>query len=99
MPLSNDPAKRERQLRNLPNLRGEPTSATWRPGATAHLKSGSRSRRPGPLVIDPIKREIQEGLEADLPLKERGQVPAPDRFAVELAAIALLRVRRVSAYL
>jgi hypothetical protein len=43
---------------------------------------------------------FEDALAADLPLKDaEGNVPAPDRFAVELAAIALLRVRRCWAYL
>jgi hypothetical protein len=44
VPLSRDPTKRERQLANLPNLRGEPTSASWRPGAAPHLVHGARGR-------------------------------------------------------
>lgn len=45
-PLSNDPELRANQLRNLPNLRGEATSATWQPGDAPHLQHGARSRRP-----------------------------------------------------
>ncbi len=72
----------------------------WEPGASPALRHGLRSRAPSKVVLDPIVREIEEALAADLPLKNAdGSVPAADRFAVELAAIALLRVRRVSAYL
>ena len=100
MPLSTDPEKKARQLANLPNMRGEPTSATWGPGATPTLVHGLRSRRPPSIVLDPLVREIEEALAADLPLQAAGGgAPAADRFAVELSAIALLRVRRVSAYL
>jgi len=99
-PPSSDPEKRQRQLANLPNLRGEPTRGSWRPGASPNLEHGLRSRRPGPAVLDPLAREIEEALVEDLPVKGRGGgVPAPDRFMVELAAIALLRVRRCAAYL
>lgn len=100
MPLSDDPDKRARQLANLPNMRGEPPANAWAPGASPALKHGLRSRAPSKIVLDPIVREIEEALAADLPLKNAdGSVPAADRFAVELAAIALLRVRRVAAYL
>lgn len=100
MPLSDDPEKRARQLANLPNMRGEPPANAWAPGASPALRHGLRSRAPSKIVLDPIVREIEDALAADLPLKNGdGSVPAADRFAVELAAIALLRVRRVSAYL
>jgi hypothetical protein len=100
VPLSSDEAKRARQLANLPNLRGEATATTWAPGASAALVHGLRSRQPPSVVLDPLVREIEDALGADLPLQAQGGgVPGADRFAVELAAIALLRVRRVSAYL
>jgi len=100
VPSSRDPAKRAKQLANLPNLRGEPTAGSWRPGASPALEHGLRSRRPGPAVLDPLAREIEDALAEDLPIKDaNGDVPAADRFAVELAAIALLRVRRCSAFL
>lgn len=87
-----------RNPRSLANLR--PGAGAWKRGASPNLEHGLRSRRPGPAVLDPLAREIEEALAEDLPLKDAsGQVPAPDRFAVELAAIALLRVRRCSAYL
>jgi len=87
-----------RNPRSLANLR--PGAGAWTPGATTNLEHGLRSRRPGPAVLDPLAREIEDALAEDLPLKAPdGSVPAPDRFAVELAAIALLRVRRCSAYL
>ena len=99
-PASKDPDKHRRQLNNLPNLRGESTRGSWRPGAAPNLEHGLRSRRPAPAVLDPIVREIEDALADGLPLKDAsGQVPAPDRFMVELAAIALLRVRRCAAYL
>lgn len=99
-PLSKDPDKRANQLRNLPNLRGEATSASWLPGSSPALVHGGRTRRPAPVVTDPIVREIERALADDLPLRAQdGGVPAPDRVMVELAAVALLRVRRVSAFL
>lgn len=100
MSVSRDPEKRAAQLANLPNLRGEPTSTTWRPGDSPALTNGLRSRAPAPTVVDPIVREIEAALLAAAPLRDAsGEVPAVDRFAVELAALALLRVRRVHAYL
>ncbi len=87
-----------RNPRSLANLR--PGAGAWQPGATPHLRHGLRSRRPGPLALDPIAEEIRQAIAADLPLKDgSGDVPAPDRFMVELAAIALLRVRRCAAFL
>jgi hypothetical protein len=100
MPLSTDPEKRARQLANLPNMRGEASVSSFAPGATAALVHGLRSRQPPSIVLDPLVREIEEALAVDLPLQAQGGgTPGADRFAVELAAIALLRVRRVSAYL
>src|SRR3954470_20117862 len=100
MPLSRDPKKRARQLQNLPNLRGELPAGAWRPGASPQLRHGLRSRNPPAVVLDPIVREIEEALAADLPLKDTdGGTPAADRFAVELAAVALLQVRRCAHYL
>ena len=87
-----------RNPRSLANLR--PGAGAWTPGATTNLEHGLRSRRPGPAVLDPLAREIEDALAEDLPIKDAsGDVPAADRFAVELAAIALLRVRRCSAFL
>jgi len=87
-----------RNPRSLANLR--PGAGAWRPGASPNLEHGLRSRRPGPAVLDPLAREIEDALAEDLPIKDAsGDVPAPDRFCVELAAVALLRVRRCSAYL
>lgn len=99
-PLSDDPDKRKRQLQNLPNLRGEAPASSFRRGSAPHLRHGLRSRATSPLVLDPIAREIEDALGDDLPLKDPdGEVPAADRLMVELAAQALLRVRRCAAYL
>ena len=95
LPLSRDDEARKRQLENL-----RPGAGAWRPGATPALKHGLRTRKPGPVVLDSIVREIEDALAGDLPLKDgEGNAPAPDRFAVELAAVALLRVRRCWTYL
>lgn len=95
MPLSRDPEKRAKQLANL-----RPGAGRWKPGAAPALEHGLRTRHPSPIVLDPVVREIETALAADLPLKDAdGKVPGADRFAVELAAIALLRVRRCAAYL
>jgi hypothetical protein len=95
-----------RNPRSLANLRRgnvetlQPGAGAWEPGATTHLEHGLRSRRPTRIVLDPIVRELEDALAADLPLKDAdGNVPAPDRFAVELAAVALLRVRRCHHFL
>ena len=45
------------------------------------IKSGLRSRRAGPVFLDPLMQEIEGALAEDLPLKDAdGTVPAPDRF-------------------
>jgi len=46
MPASSDPILRAKQLANLPNLRGERTATTWKPGDAPHLEHGAKSRRP-----------------------------------------------------
>jgi hypothetical protein len=100
MPPSKDPALRANQLANLPNLRGEPPANAFTPGNTARLVHGFRTVNPSPIVLDPIVREIAEALGKTLPMRDANdEVPAADRYALELAALALLRVRRTHAYL
>lgn len=99
-PLSDDPAKRERQLANL--RRGGPANAgSFRPGQPSpNLKHGLRSREPGRLILGEAGREIVEALSAGVPLRdEHGDVPIYDRAAVEAAALHLIIVRRCLGYL
>ncbi len=94
-PVGGGGARNPRSLANL-----QPGAGAWQPGASPNLRHGLTSRQPSRLTLDPIAREIEDALAADLPLKDAdGGVPAPDRFVVELAAIAMLRVRRCAAYL
>jgi len=77
-----------------------PGAGAWQPGTSPALKSGLRTRQPSPIVLDPIKHEIQDALEVDSPLRDpNGGVPAADTFMIELCAIQLLRVRRCAAFL
>ena len=100
MPSSRDPAKRAKQLANLPNLRGEPTAGSWRPGASPALEHGLRSRRPGPAVLDPLLAEIEAALAEDLPIKDaNGDVPAPDRSSGARGATRSRSAQRRSAFL
>ena len=101
MPLSSDPEKRQRQLDNLPNLRGEPTPASWKPGQPSpNLRHGLRSRRPPPSVIDPILDGVLADLETKVPIRDHGgEVPAWLREMAWSAAISKLQVVRCSQYL
>jgi hypothetical protein len=102
MPLSRDPAKRRKQLRNLPNLRGEPTAASWKPGQPSpYLKHGLRSRKTQPPeVIDPILDGVLADLETKVPIRdEQGEVPAWLREMAWSAAISKLQAIRCTRYL
>lgn len=78
-----------------------PGRGAWNPGASPALKSGWRTRRPARVLIDPIVTELTEALAADAPVRDpdTGDVPVYDRMAVEVAAIDVLIVRRLFAYL
>jgi hypothetical protein len=94
-PIGGGGARNPASLANL-----QPGAGAWHPGASPNLRHGLRSRNPPPLTVDPIAREIEAAIADDLPIRDAaGGVPAADRFAVELAAIALLRVRRCAAFL
>lgn len=99
-PLSSDPEKRQRQLANLPNTRGEPTAGSWKAGQPSpNLKHGLRSRRPGPLLGE-AAAEIVDALADTVPLKgPDGQVLPQFVPAVESAALDLIVVKRVLGYL
>ena len=94
MPLSDDPAKRERQLANL------------RPGARPAPLGNQRTRRHGGYAR--VRREEVEAraedlflaLAEDAPLRDPdGELPAVDTAAVHLLAQTLVRLERVTVYL
>ncbi len=98
MPLSNDPAKREAQLRNLPNVRGESTSTTWQPGDAPHLVHGARGRASwnspdwSPAVeLAVVELERCVGVELN---DERGDLAPWARPSVEAVAQQLVNMRR-----
>jgi hypothetical protein len=92
VPLSNDPDKRARQLANLTPGGGY----QFKPGNTAQLTHGLRSR----LVQDDAVQDVRRALALDAPVRAPdGGLPAADEYMVELAAIALVRLRRCAYYL
>lgn len=102
MPLSTDPAKRERQLANLrpkpENL--QPGAGAWQPGRSPdQLRHGLRSRRPPADVIDPILDQVLDDLEAKVPIRVDGQIPPWLREMAWSAAIAKLQVVRCARFL
>jgi phage terminase small subunit len=92
-PLSDDPAKRGRQLANL---RAAPPAP---PGNDRTLQHGgyadiARER------LEEKQREVFDALAADAPLRdERGGLPAADAPMVELLCTALCRLENVREYL
>ena len=94
MSLSQDPERRAAQLANLRRGVTRPPE-----GNTRRLKSGLQTVRPPRIVMDATVAEIDEALAASVPLQGPDGPPPADRFAIELAAIALVRVRRCHAYL
>lgn len=104
MPLSDDPAKRARQLANLPNLRGEPTATTFAPGEAAALKHGSRSRQPqrspdwSPAVTATAE-DLAERVGSELRTEAGDLQPwaVPSVEAVALARVAAARGERHAA--
>ena len=100
-PLSADAEKRARQLANLPNLRGEATSATWQPGDAPHLQHGARSRRPQAspewspamsLCVLDLEERVDESLR-----DEHGELlpwAVPSVEAVAIQRIACVRMDR-----
>lgn len=101
MPLSRDPEKKQRQLDNLPNLRGEASPGSWKPGQVSPtLKHGLRSRRPSAEVIDPILDDVLDDLAQRVPIRdEQGEVPGWLREMAWSAAISKLQVIRCSRWL
>lgn len=99
-PLSEDPVKRQRQLANLPNVRGEAPAGAWRPGTAPNLKHGLRTRHPSADVIDPVLDQVEADLEARVPDRDAdGQVPAWNREMLFSLAVAKLQVIRCSRFL
>jgi hypothetical protein len=94
-PIGGGGARHPNSLANL-----VPGAGAWQPGASPHLVHGLRSRKPASIVLDPVVREIEAALADDLPIKGAdGSTPGHSRVMVELAAVALLRVRRVESFL
>src|SRR4051794_12419551 len=101
-PLSDDPEKRKRQLRNLPNLRGEPSPSSWRPGVAPHLVHGGRTRAPEKSIIfREAHAALRETIRESFPhlLDGDGEVRPEFRLAVDGAAVQIVALRRLSAYL
>lgn len=92
-PLSSDPVARGRQLANL--RRGDnPT-----PGNEFAVKHGAAAT----LTVEQVSAEVAElydVLAATAPLRDRvGELPVADEVAVEIAARALHRYRKLTAWL
>ena len=101
MPLSTDPAKKARQLANLPNLRGESTSTTWQAGDAPHLEHGARSRRPQAspewspamsLCILDLEERVDVSLRDDDGELQSWAVPSVEAVAIQ--RIACVRMDR-----
>jgi hypothetical protein len=92
-PQSRDPSRRAAQRRNL---RPAPPAPL---GHTRTLKSGGRATAKT-LPVAETAAEIRDALAAAAPVRDdAGELPVADEPVVELAALALCRVRRVSAWL
>ena len=93
-------ARNPNSLANLPNMRGDLPSTTWKPGDAPALKHGLRSSRP--LSIEHVSAEVGEimtALAASAPVRDGdGNLPIADEAAVEVAARALHRSRRAHAW-
>lgn len=95
MPLSADPAKRERQLANLAARPPAPPLGNVR--AMTH---GGTARRATLIQAGSWAALIYAELAAEAPLRGvDGELPAHDRQAVELLASALARLQNVEAWL
>lgn len=95
MPLSNDPAKRDRQLANL-----QPRPPAPPLGNVRGLKHGGTARQATLIRAGSWAERILAELEREAPLRDQaGELPAHDRQAVELLASALARLDAVTQWL
>ena len=95
VPLSRDPAKRERQLANLTSRPPAPPA-----GNTRNLRHGAHARQATLIAADAWEGRIYHELEAEAPLRGAdGGLPPADRQAVELLAKCLARLQAVAGYL
>jgi len=95
VPLSDDPAKRARQLANL-----RPRPPAPPAGNVRTLRHGGTARRATLIRAGSWAERILAELEAEAPLRDdAGGLPAHDRQAVELLASALARLEAVTAWL
>lgn len=91
MPLSNDPAKRAKQLSNLGARPPAPPAGNQRARRHGGYAAVAAAR------LDAKTREVFDALSADAPLREAGQLPAADAALVRLAAECLCRLEDLSA--
>jgi hypothetical protein len=92
-PLSRRPEARARQLANL-----QPGRAAAGPGNTRSLQHGAY-RRISREQLDRKTREVFDALAADVPLKDQGELPAPDALPVRLLAETLIPLEGIGAFL
>ena len=93
MPLSRDPERRGRQLGNLRRAPAAPV------GNLRTLHHGGRATAKT-LPVAETAEEIRQALADSAPVRAQdGGLPPADEAAVEVAALALARVRRVTAWL
>lgn len=91
-PLSSDPAARERQLANLSPAPAAPA------GNRRAVKHGAYATLTAEAIADEV-RELYDVLADSAPLRDReGGLPVADEAAVEVAARALHRYRKVAAW-
>jgi hypothetical protein len=102
-PLSDDPAKRARQMSNLrPNPQNlQPGAGAWQPGAAPHLEHGSRTRAPqrspewSPAVLAAVADlEGRVGAELRGPDGELHAWATPSVEAVAIQRVAAWRADR-----
>jgi hypothetical protein len=93
-PLSSDPEARDRQLANL-----VPGARTAPPGNRRALKHGAHATLSAEAIADEV-RELYDVLADSAPLRDRvGNLPVADEAAVEVAARALHRYRKIATWL
>jgi len=93
VPLSRDPDARSRQLGNLKPAPAAPA------GNLRTLRHGGRATA-STLPVAETAEEIRQALADSAPVRAQdGGLPPADEAAVEVAALALARVRRVTAWL